>query len=97
MDTDIAELYKSVLDSELSKDEKKEFFDEIRKLKPATEQRGNIRWVISALVFVAISSPLLLIILGFQISDPKLPPELLTLSSTAVGALAAFMTSSFKK
>lgn len=95
MDNEVSELYKSILeDKELDLEKKKELLDEIRKLKPASDNRWNFRYVIWALALVALSSPLVYVVHG-EIKD--FPEGLMALSSTAVGALAAFITSSLKK
>lgn len=90
MQNDMHDLYKMVLENkELSLKDKKELLDEIRKLGPGNENRWNFRYVIWALALVALSSP---VIQAWWGSD-DIPQGLLTISSTAVGALAAFITS----
>lgn len=93
MDAEIVALYRSIIESNLPLPDKLQYFDEIRKLRPASENRWNFRWVILALALVATLSPLALAS-GWVTT---LPEGVLGLSSTAVGALAAYVTSGLKK
>ena len=93
MDAEIVTLYKAIIESNLEKPEKLEYLNEIRKLTPASENRWNFRWVILTLALIAISSPLALVTRAVD----TIPEGLLGLSSTAVGALAAYVTSALKK
>ena len=93
MEADIVALYRAVIESNLPLSEKREYLDEVRKLAPASENRWNFRWVILALALIAISSPLAL--LTHMVSS--IPEGMLGLSSTAVGALAAYITSALKQ
>ena len=91
----ISTLYTLVInDKEVSMEDKKVLLDEIRKLKPASENRWNFRYIIWALAIVALVSPLTVLVHGYTASFPE---GVLALSSTAVGALAAFITSGLKK
>jgi len=72
--------------------QKKALLNEIRKLMAPTENRWNFRWVILALIVLAFAVP------GYAFwqlarggPSDQLPPELLTLGATAVGALAGFL------
>jgi hypothetical protein len=93
MEADIVALYRAIIESNLQLSDKKEFLNEVRKLRPASENRWNFRWVMIALALIAISSPLALITQAVK----EIPAGMLALSSTAVGALAAFITSGLKK
>jgi L-asparagine transporter-like permease len=93
MNDNVFEMYKSVIDSERTIKEKKELLNEIRKLVPGNQNRWNFRWVIWALAAIAIVSPLTFIGTYFNLTDPKVPDAVIALSSTAVGALAAYITS----
>ena len=94
MDSELVALSKSVIESAtLDFNQKKELLDEIRKLRPASENRWNHRYVIWTLALVAISTPIAFV---FKIQT-EIPDVLVALSSTAIGALAAFMTSALKK
>lgn len=99
MDNDIVELCRQIVSNkDTSLKEKKALLNEIRKLLPASENRWNFRWVMFGLSLVALSAPLIYILgnkFGFAPGD--IPEGLLALSSTSVGALAAFITSSVKK
>ncbi|MFT5757714.1 MAG: hypothetical protein ACI9LM_002450 [Alteromonadaceae bacterium] len=99
MDNDIVELCRQIVsDKETSLKEKKALLNEIRKLLPASENRWNFRWVMFGLGLVALSAPLIYIFGNiFCFSSGNIPEGLLALSSTSVGALAAFITSSIKK
>jgi len=92
MDTDIAQLYKAVIESSSSEEQKVKYFDEIRKLKPVSENRWNARWVILALVLIAFAAPL-----SHIFGETEVPDGILSLSSAALGALATFITSLAKK
>ncbi len=98
MEIDIGSLYKSVTDNkETSIEEKQILLDEIRKLKPASDNRWNFRYVIWSLALVALASPLILISLAIRGEVVSIPEGIMALSSTSVGALAAFVTSTLKK
>ncbi len=99
--SDLILLYKGVLDSDLEMADKKELLDEIRKLQPATDNRHNFRNAMLALIFVAAIGPLAYGI-TFAIAagtgnTVSMPQALIALSSTAVGALAAYMTGALRK
>lgn len=95
MDTEVIALYKSICENNsLDIGTKQVLLDEIRKLKPASENRWNFRYVIWALAIVALASPLTMLLTQATI---EIPDGVLSLSSTAVGALAAFITSGPKK
>ncbi|MBQ4834854.1 MULTISPECIES: hypothetical protein [Pseudoalteromonas] len=98
LDTEISKLYLKVLeDPKLDLEHKKVLLDEIRKLRPASENRWNFRWVIWALALVAIISPVASAIALIFSKEPNISEGVLALSSTAVGALAAYVTSGLKK
>ena len=63
--------------------------NEIRKLAPPEGNRWNFRYIIFTLALVALSAPTWMIVRG----DLTRPQGLLALASTAVGALAAFLSS----
>ncbi|TYC62197.1 hypothetical protein ETQ85_01190 [Zoogloea oleivorans] len=105
MDAELRLLFKDVLDSSLDIQDKKILMNELRKSAPPDENRWNFRIVVWTLAIVAISIPGYVlwttsIGLGGSAGIPreiKIPEGLLSLGSTAIGALAAFLTSQRRK
>ena len=68
-------------------------------------ETGNVKFILWALALIAFATPITFIVLGVSliyvagdvpvndIPAPTLPGELIAISSTAVGALGAFLTS----
>lgn len=94
MESDQLKLHKMVLeDTTLSFEQKKEMLNEIRKIMPADQNRWNFRYAILPLAITALSAPAYtLIALICDKPNTETPEVLLTLSSTALGAIAAFLT-----
>ena len=95
--SEVVLMYRSIIESDMEMDDKLKYLDEVRKLKPPSENRWNFRYVIWAIALVAISSPLMFLAFAVQGKEVDPPEAMLTLSSTAVGALAAYITSALKK
>ena len=99
MNPELISLYRAVLETHkdrLSFQEKKDLLNDIRKLVAPDENRWNFRYVIWILALVALSVPAAafwLIYLG----KGDVPQALLSLGSTAVGALAALLAPHFKR
>lgn len=99
MSYEIVELYKTVLyapKDHLSFDEKREILNDIRKIMPPDENRWNFRYVIFTLALIALSVPGVAVWL-IWLDRGDIPQGLLSLGSTAVGALAAFLTPSIRR
>ena len=81
-------------DGSLNFDEKIKMLNEVRKIIPPDQNRWNFRYAILPLVFVALTTPVYAFF-SLCCENPKvdIPAELLSLSSTALGAIAAFLTS----
>ncbi|MFT5816263.1 MAG: hypothetical protein ACI9VT_004041 [Psychroserpens sp.] len=92
MQSEVGQLYKVIIESSFDDDTKKQLLDEVRKLRPISEQTWPARWVIFALVVIAIAAPV-----AHIFSEYAVPDGILALSSAAVGALASFATSISKK
>jgi len=91
----VSNLYSVVIsDKNMDIETKKILLDEIRKLKPPGENKWNFRSIVIVLGIIALIAPLTVLFHGYA---DTFPPGVLSLSSTAVGALAAFITSSLKK
>ena len=67
-------------------------FNEIRKLMSPDQNRWNFRYVIVPLALVALSVPIYAFTLIFNSLTVDIPEALLSLGSTALGALAGFLT-----
>ena len=97
LESEVARMYSEVLAKDISLFKKYILLNEIRKLRPAGQNRWNIRWIIFALALVAVSSPLAYgaaILCGTAGSAGEIVPDaMLSLSSAAVGALAAYFAS----
>jgi len=82
------ELHKAVLkDETLSFWKKRSLLNELRKTMPAEQNRWNFRWIVWTLALIALSVPAWLACTG----KSEIPQGLLSLASTALGALAAFV------
>lgn len=69
------------------------------------KDRGNVRFILWALTLIALTTPIVFLTLGLtlifeaehitvdKIPAPTIPGELIAISSIAVGALGAFLTS----
>jgi hypothetical protein len=82
----IEELYQIVLQSNMTSADKKEMFNEIRKLGSATRDRWIFRyvvWILGGAVLIAMAMAF------YQVT---IPDGVLSLVSAAVGALAAFLS-----
>ena len=84
---DIFDLYGKVIDGSYPITEKEKMFNEIRKLMPPEDNRWNFRYVIIPLTLVVFSVPVYL----FFFNTADMPEALLSLASTALGALAAYL------
>jgi hypothetical protein len=88
MDEKLFELHKAVLtDPNLNFWKKRWLLNELRKTIPAEQNRWNFRWIVWTLAVVALSVPAWVAWSG----KSHIPEGLLSLASTAVGALAAFL------
>ena len=96
MHSEVVELYKEVLKSDHPWAEKEMMLNEVRKLQPAGQNRWNFRWIALAVALVAISGPAAFLFGIYNSQEKDLPPEVISLSSTAIGALAAYLTSAAK-
>lgn len=94
MNPELIELHKKVLDdNSLNFEQKKEMLDEIRKMIPPDQNRWNFRYAIMPLAVIALATPAYALIAAIRHTSPiDIPEALLSLSSTAIGALAAFLT-----
>lgn len=93
MNNDIFALYEKVLDDPKldTVEKKKEMFNEIRKLMSPEQNRWNFRYAILPLAFIGLSVPIYAILQIFFGKEIAIPEALLSLASTAVGALAGFI------
>jgi hypothetical protein len=105
---DILRLHMKILeDTNLSFEQKVALFDEVRKVMPAEQNRWTLRWIIWFLGAAVISAPLYALVqfvafhwgtpvsmpTGTTLSDIRdIPAALLSIASTALGALATFLT-----
>lgn len=98
MSPDLFELHRKVLeDSSLTFQQKLEMFNEIRKLMPPSQNRWNFRYAILPLAITTLAVPIYsLAALSLNIQF-DIPEALLSLSSTALGAIAAFLTNNATK
>jgi hypothetical protein len=97
MRTELFDLYIKVLDDQtLNFKQKRQMLNEVRKVMSPEQNRWNFRYVILPLALVALSVLIYaVVLLGFRgagPSFPEIPAPLLSVGSTAVGALAGFLT-----
>jgi hypothetical protein len=97
MTKEVTALYELVLRSGRPVCEQKKLLNEVRKLLPAEGNRWNFRYVIFTLALVALSVPVVAGVLLCRGKEIDLPEGLLALASTAVGALAAFVSQAVHK
>ncbi len=96
----VFKLSEAAINSGRDIEEIKELLDEIRKLAPDDRNRWNFRYIIWVLGIAALSSPLVFGVIALTLAltmdnpvAPSIPAELIAISSTAVGALGAFLSS----
>ncbi|MEK6303378.1 MAG: hypothetical protein AABO41_21930 [Acidobacteriota bacterium] len=92
MNSQLVELYKAVVLSDLKIGDKEKLLNELRKVMAPEENRWHFRIVIWTLALVALSIPIAVLWSLGKGSAVDVPPGLLSLGSAAVGALAAFLT-----
>ncbi|EKE67526.1 hypothetical protein [Gallaecimonas xiamenensis] len=94
MNDNLLKLHEKILgDTSLSFREKKEMLDEVRKAMPPDQNRWNFRYALLPLALTALSTPVyVLVALCLDRSLVTVPDVLLSLSSMALGAIAAFLT-----
>lgn len=99
MNSDLFKLHTKILeDSSLTFEQKKEMFNEIRKIMPPSQNRWHFRYAILPLAIVALSVPAYAFIMMFYTNQSaSIPDALLSLGSTALGAIAAFLTNHTEK
>ncbi len=86
---DIVHLIRIVLESNASTDEKKRLINELRKARPALQDRWLYRWVVWFLGAAAVGAIIAISWLVTEGSDA--PDGLIALGSAAVGALAGLL------
>lgn len=88
MSSEVVKIYRDIIEDEkLELEQKKELLSEVRKIISPDENRWNFRFVIWTLALVALSVPV-----WAMWKSADIPQALLSLSSTAVGALAGFLS-----
>jgi len=96
MDQNLYNLHMQVLsDSTYSYKQKKGMLHQVRKLTPADQNRWNFRFVLIPIMAIALTIPIYVLFQmakGVNMGDITIPEALVSLGSTALGALAAFFT-----
>nr|WP_320189843.1 hypothetical protein [uncultured Desulfobacter sp.] len=96
-ETELIQLYKEIIENErFNIQEKTKLLDEVRKIKHPQQNRWNYWYVIFALALISFSTPIAYALKILTGQEATIPEGLLSLSSTAVGALAGFLTASLK-
>lgn len=80
-----------VIKSNMQPEEKRLLVREINRHGPASRNRWTMRGVIFCLCLVALTAPVYIVALHVH-SGSELPQALVSLSSTALGALAGLLT-----
>jgi uncharacterized integral membrane protein len=89
MGTIILEILK---DEKTTVDEKSRLLNELRKSMTPANNRWNAWYVLFGLIAIAIAAPVFFVVALYLQKPPELPQALISLSATAVGALAAYLT-----